>query len=72
MPYGQREEHGWVRQLDGGDLDDLLGTATWSSCQLSIFRDDGTGWRRCTPAEAADARYRGYSAEAVACVALSV
>ncbi|HST69305.1 MAG TPA: methyltransferase domain-containing protein [Solirubrobacterales bacterium] len=46
VPYGRREEHGWVRQLDRAGVDDLLAAAGAGAREEAIFRYTPSGWRR--------------------------
>ncbi len=56
-PFGRREDHGWFRQLDREDVDDLLAGA--GRARETVFRYTPQGWRRATAEEAADAAYNG-------------
>jgi FkbM family methyltransferase len=57
VPFGRREDHGWLRQLDRGDVDDLLAAAGADRHEETLFRHTSRGWRRSTPARAAGAGY---------------
>jgi hypothetical protein len=57
VPFGRREDLGWLRQLDRAEVDDLLTCAGAPRHDESVFLLTPEGWRRATPAEAADATY---------------
>lgn len=57
VPYGQREDHGWFRQLDREDVDDLLARAGAGRYKEAVFMHTGRGWRRVPPARAAGVSY---------------
>jgi hypothetical protein len=71
VPYGLREDHGNLRQLDREDLEQLIEAFSPSEASISIYRSSRTGWGPSDLDAAADARYRiELGAEAVACVRL--
>ncbi|HEY5943479.1 MAG TPA: methyltransferase domain-containing protein [Solirubrobacterales bacterium] len=45
VPYGRREEHGWVRQLDRAGVDALLAAAGATARDEAVFRYTASGWR---------------------------
>lgn len=56
VPYGQREDHGWLRQFDRDDvrqLADALG-----ACDITVFAYDRRGWRLSSLDDATAARYQ--------------
>ena len=57
VPFGRREDHGWFRQLDRGDVDRLLAGAGVERHEETVFRHSSRGWRRGGPRRAAGARY---------------
>jgi SAM-dependent methyltransferase len=57
VPFGKRSSRGWLRVLDGDDLDQLTETAGWSLSQTRYFRAMREGWRETTRDEARDAGY---------------
>lgn len=57
VPFGRREDHGWFRQLDREDVDDLLSRAGVESHEESVFRHTSRGWRRSSAGRAGRARY---------------
>lgn len=57
VPFGRREDHGWLRQLDRADVDALFDAAGVGRREETAFVHTPTGWRRVTAAEAADAIY---------------
>ena len=46
VPFGRREDHGWLRQLDREDVDDLLTGAGAARGDETVFRHTPRGWRR--------------------------
>jgi len=56
-PFGRREDHGWFRQLDRQDVDDLLSRAGVGRHEEEVFLHTPRGWRRSTPVKAAAASY---------------
>jgi len=57
FPFGRREDHGWLRQLDREDVDDLLARAGAGRHEETVFLHTPRGWRRGTARAAGDARY---------------
>jgi SAM-dependent methyltransferase len=57
LPFGRREDHGWLRQLDRDDVDDLLAGAGVSRYEETVFLWTPRGWRRSDSRHAADAGY---------------
>jgi SAM-dependent methyltransferase len=57
VPFGRREDHGWFRQLDRGDVEDLLSAAGASRHEQTVFLHTRRGWRRGSPRQAARSRY---------------
>lgn len=84
VPYGRREDHGWFRQFDADDVAHLAAAFGSADVAPTVFRYTTDGWQRSTPAAAADAAYRDFTADpspvadkaaaarAVACLALDV
>jgi hypothetical protein len=64
MPFGRREDHGWFRQLDREDVDDLLASADGGRREETVFRYTSRGWRRSTARRAAGARYNAAQSRA--------
>ncbi len=80
VPYGVREDHGWFRQLDRDDLQDLLTRAGAVRWEETYFAHTVDGWRRTSAEQAADARYSAepgraadgaVAARAVACLTIA-
>jgi hypothetical protein len=81
VPYGRREDHGWFRQFDRANLDELL-NAVGGQPSVTVFRYSLDGWQISDLKSAAGASYRDFTADptpvedfaaaarAVACVAL--
>jgi SAM-dependent methyltransferase len=57
VPFGRREDHGWFRQLDREDVDDLLARAGAGRHEETVFVHTSRGWRRGAPKRAAGASY---------------
>ena len=57
VPFGRREDHGWFRQLDREDVDDLLARAGAGRREETVFVHTSRGWRRGTPKRAAGVSY---------------
>ena len=57
VPFGRSEDLGWLRQLDRAEVDDLFTRADAPRREETVFLHSPEGWRRATPAEAADATY---------------
>jgi SAM-dependent methyltransferase len=72
VPFGRSQTLDWVRVLDLEQLEDLVSVAQPSACHLSVYHDRGRGWQLSTPERAANAGYREYQAEAVACVKIAL
>jgi SAM-dependent methyltransferase len=70
VPFGRSWRTDWVRTLDGDQLDALVASVDPVATQEDIFRRAPTGWRRVHRDQAADATYRRFWSEAVACVAI--
>lgn len=72
VPYGRATVHEWVRTLDEAQIGELLDAAGARSVGIAVFRDRGAGWQRSSLEDAADAGFRDYWAEAVACARLTI
>jgi len=82
VPFGRAEDHGWLRQLDADQLDDLIGSVAPTHQETTIYSYGVRGWQLSSRAEAAGATYRdiwsdpeppsdgAMAARAVACVSL--
>jgi SAM-dependent methyltransferase len=82
VPFGKRENHGWFRQFDAGDLEDLLARFGSKSAEIRIYRYASTGWQLSNLKSAVNECYRDFrkepeappdraaAARAVACVRL--
>jgi SAM-dependent methyltransferase len=57
VPFGRREDHGWLRQLDREDVDDLLAEAGAARHERTVFHHTRRGWRRGSAGRVARARY---------------
>jgi SAM-dependent methyltransferase len=63
LPYGVREDHGWFRQFDRADTDELIDMFQPRQVSLSVYRYDRDGWQISDLDAAASARYHDYMAE---------
>lgn len=71
VPYGRREDHGWLRHFDSADLDDLIAAAGDVRSEVMVYAADERGaWQVSDRDAAADRSYGAHKATAVACVAL--
>lgn len=59
VPFGRREDHGWLRQLNGEDVDYLLAAAGADRHEEAVFAHTSRGWRRSSRRRVARARYNG-------------
>jgi SAM-dependent methyltransferase len=57
VPFGRREDHGWLRQLDREDVDDLLARSGAARHEETVFHHTRRGWRRASAGRVARARY---------------
>jgi FkbM family methyltransferase len=64
VPFGHREDHGWFRQLDSDDVDDLLTVAGAGRLEETVFFYTRHGWRRGSRRRAARARYNAGQGQA--------
>lgn len=71
VPFGRAEQHGWLRQFDREQLDELVEAAEPAEVKIEVWRNRG-GWQPVDPAAAADALYGEHKAEAVAAVTIRV
>jgi SAM-dependent methyltransferase len=79
LPYGRREDHGWFRQLDSSEIEELV-AVSHRPAAITVYRHGGRGWVRSSLEESAGLRYhdhkahpetptdRAAAARAVACV----
>jgi SAM-dependent methyltransferase len=82
VPYGRRENIGWLRQFNREDLEEAISAFGASDgCDVKVFAYGPSGWRASNLDDAADAVYANYlmepftvdgaeGARAVACVHL--
>jgi glycosyltransferase involved in cell wall biosynthesis/SAM-dependent methyltransferase len=80
VPYGRREDHGWLRQFDRADVERLIAAVPAREVTCSVYRYSQEGWQLSDLEEAAGAQYRDYlrdphpvpdlaaAARAVACI----
>jgi SAM-dependent methyltransferase len=71
VPYGQREDHGWLQQLDADDIRDLA--AAVGGATVSVYEYQAGGWQLSDLDQAAAMRFGDgvQAARAVACLAVS-
>jgi SAM-dependent methyltransferase len=72
VPFGAAWRSDWVRVLNGAELDALIGAVEPAAVEESIFRRSRSGWQRVSRDQAADATYRRFWSEAVACVRIQL
>lgn len=83
VPFGRRENLGWMRQFNRGDVDQLIDAFGPTECapSLRVYAYRSSGWRPSSADEVSEARYRtpqrevrpadrARNARAVACIAL--
>ena len=58
VPYGARQDLGWMRQFDRADVEQLISSLAPSAHELSVFAYDRSGWQRSSLEDAAEARYQ--------------
>ena len=63
LPFGVAEDHGWLRQLDFDDLEELLADVPVQQREIEVFRYTLAGWQRSEIATANDARYHDAHAD---------
>jgi SAM-dependent methyltransferase len=63
VPFGRREDHGWMRQLNREDLDDLVGALGAVDAEITVYAYSAGGWQVSDVVAAAGARYRDYMAD---------
>jgi SAM-dependent methyltransferase len=63
VPFGRAEDHGWFRQLDADQLDELIGGVAVADQRTTIYSYGVGGWRLSSRAEAADLSYRDVHAD---------
>lgn len=58
VPFGQRQDVGWLQQFDADGIDDIIHTFDGQLVAEHYFRHrTGTGWQRASRADCADARF---------------
>jgi SAM-dependent methyltransferase len=57
VPFGRREDLGWLRQFDRTEVDDLFARVGVTPREEAVFLHSPEGWRRASPADVADATY---------------
>jgi SAM-dependent methyltransferase len=83
VPYGAKEDHGWLQQLDRDAMEAIVDAAGPARAAVSVFAYTRDGWQASSLEECADARYRDPLAEpspddlaacarAVACIELRI
>jgi SAM-dependent methyltransferase len=83
VPYGRREDHVWLRQLDRPEVEELVAAFGPSEHEITVYGYTPDGWRLSDLDTPRDARYRDYTrdptpvddlaaaARAVACLRLT-
>jgi SAM-dependent methyltransferase len=86
VPYGQRDDLGWLRQFDREGIERLVSWAAPTRSEVTVYAYGHSGWRLSSLEEAAGARYqrgnrpasdparedRAAAARAVACIEATV
>jgi 2-polyprenyl-3-methyl-5-hydroxy-6-metoxy-1,4-benzoquinol methylase len=62
VPYGRREDHGWLRQFDREDVESLVELAG-GRATTSVFRYTAAGWEQSDLEEASEMTYRDFTAD---------
>jgi SAM-dependent methyltransferase len=57
VPFGAREDRGWLRLFDAAELQRLTAVAGWRVDDTRVVRATRDGWRACAVADAATAGY---------------
>jgi SAM-dependent methyltransferase len=57
VPYGRREDHGWFRQLDRADVEELISAFYPTECDLTVFAYTSAGWQSANLQSASSASY---------------
>ena len=65
LPYGEPEDHGWLRQLDRDEVEALADALGGSSDDIDVYQYGREGWRAGDLESAAGARYQRDNAPAV-------
>jgi SAM-dependent methyltransferase len=60
VPYGRREDLGWMRQFDRADVDALLAGAGATAREEIVFQYTADGWRRGSDRRVAEVAYHPY------------
>jgi SAM-dependent methyltransferase len=84
LPYGQAENHGWLRQFDAAGIERIRAVLGEGSSEVRVYGHGFRGWQLSEPRRASQARFhdpRGrtgpdpdctFAAGAVACIALDL
>src|SRR6266498_3895597 len=57
IPYGRREDHGWLRQFDAAGIQRLVKAFAGTIASETYYAYAADGWQRSTADACADARY---------------
>lgn len=63
VPYGTREDLGWLRQFDRAEVEALADAAGPGERELTVYRYGRRGWQLSDLDAAGDSRYRDYRAD---------
>jgi SAM-dependent methyltransferase len=63
VPYGAAEDHGWFRQLDAHDVNDLVSFAGCRRVSIAVYRYAPDGWQVSDLERAAGSRYHDHRRE---------
>ena len=58
VPYGARQDMGWMRQFGRDDVERLVASVAPSAHEITVFAYDRAGWRLSSLEDAGDARYQ--------------
>jgi SAM-dependent methyltransferase len=58
VPYGVKQDMGWLRQFDREEVELLIASLSPSAHEVTVFAYDRGGWRRSSMEAARDARYQ--------------
>jgi SAM-dependent methyltransferase len=63
VPFGLREDHGWLQQFDSDGIRDIVATFDGDLLGETYYRYDGDGWQLSSAAECATERYYNIHAD---------
>lgn len=57
VPYGRRENHGWLQQFDAAGIADIIDSLDGMASKVTYYRYLADGWKLASAAECSDCRY---------------